>query len=451
MYVLYTRTCTLKVSCARSSLSLPARWTLPAGRHILVCRTDVAPSVGSTIADEIPAEAVQQWGFIRTRLMKIKAAMDVSTADGEASYPVATKVELETLDAAPEEPAGLLRGSTPAVLAARQKRPRDGSRKRPLSVTRGGDADQSSPDRRASQASGSHVQMITPLDSSLKKHLLQFRNMRSKYLGSPESRLSQELGLLHSCIDKQKDVVLVNFDFVVELVEGQPFHGLAHFVEHGQPLPTTCRGCGGASILRLLRNSTETEKCILRRKSFEGVLSSCCDACLKRLHQAKEAETRALRDRPDFLSEEERQRAVVLRLPSDDFERHMQAYRLYKWMRDRGIKVAKMRTLDGQLSPHFVLEGRSDLYLLEREMTDVRKGQLEKPHPSVCVPHFKHRLDESLCTMNGTRRFMQNCEAQKFACVHGLTANLLVCLRERMVQYVTSASEEALVGSCKKK
>ena len=424
---------------------------LPAGCYILVCRTEVTPSVPSTIADEIPAEAAQQWGFIRTRLMKIKAAIDSSAADGEASYPVATKVELEALDAAPEEPAGLRRGSTPAGLSTRQKRSLEGGQKRPSSGARGCDADPASPDQWATQASSSHAQMVTPLDSSLKKHLLQFRNMQSKYQGSPESRLSQEPGLLHACIDQQKDVVLVNFDFVVELVEGQPFHGLAHFIEHGQPLPTTCRGCGGASILRLLRNSTEAEKCILGRKSFEGVLSSCCDACLKRLHLVKEAETSALKDRPDFLSEEERQRAVVLRLPSDDFVHHMQAYRLYKWMRDRGINVVKIQTLDGQLSPHFVLEGRSDLYLLEREMTDVRKGQLEKPHPSVCVPHFKHRLDESLCTMNGTRRFMQHCEAQKFACVHGLAANLLACLRERMVQYLTSASEEALVGSCKKK
>jgi hypothetical protein len=143
----------------------------------------------------------------------------------------------------------------------------------------------------------------------------------------------------------------------------------------------------------------------------------------------------------------EKREAVVLRLRRRDFAGHLQAYRLFHWMKLRGIQV-RIETVQ-EPSPHFVLASLGDLKRLEQELEKERQGDLVKSSASVCIPHFQDPLDESLSTMNGRRTFMQTCEAQPFSSVHGLSHTRHACLKDRKEQIIGSVSEQSLVGCYK--
>ena len=287
------------------------------------------------------------------------------------------------------------------------------------------------------------AQQTSLLNRSMRKHYLKFQEVKAKMEG-------EDLDLpmppfLHSCLDKQKDISLADIDFVVELSQGNSFHGPPYFEEYGKPNPTTCRKCGCESSFRLLRNSTEDEKCLFSRNSFQGILSSKCDACLENFRAEQAAALQDLKNKEAFLSEEEKAEAVVLRLRERDFSAHMQAYRLYHWMQSRDIQL-RIKTLH-EPSPHFILKNSGEVKKRVKELEQERKGELITSSSSVCIPHFAHPLDESLSTMNGRRTFMQSCEAQPFATVHGLAHTRHACLKERKEQIITSVSEESLISS----
>ena len=286
------------------------------------------------------------------------------------------------------------------------------------------------------------AQHTSLLNRSLRKHYLTFQEVKAKMKG--EDLNLPMPSFLHSCLNKQKDTSLAEIDFVVELSQGHSFHGPPYVEEYGKPSPTVCKTCGCESSFRLLRNSAEDEKCLFSRTSFQGVLSSKCDACLENFRAAQAAAVQDLKNREGFLSDEEKAHAVVLRLRERDFSAHMQAYRLYHWMKSRGVQL-RIKTLQ-EPSPHFILQNPGELKKLVKELEKERKGELIESSASVCIPHFAHPLDESLSTMNGRRTFMQTCEAQPFANVHGLSHTRHACLKERKEQIITSVSEESLIS-----
>jgi len=82
------------------------------------------------------------------------------------------------------------------------------------------------------------------------------------------------------CSDCQLDFPLVDLDFVVALFQGKAFCAPPQLVRYGAPLRRPC-SCGTPSTVSLLKNATETERCILAGRTFQGSLSTLCPQCLE--------------------------------------------------------------------------------------------------------------------------------------------------------------------------
>lgn len=82
------------------------------------------------------------------------------------------------------------------------------------------------------------------------------------------------------CSDCQLDFPLVDLDFVVALFQGKDFCAPPQLVRYGSPLRRPC-GCGSPSTVSLLKNATETERCIVAGRTFQGSLSTLCGQCLE--------------------------------------------------------------------------------------------------------------------------------------------------------------------------
>lgn len=296
------------------------------------------------------------------------------------------------------------------------------------------------------------AQVAGPLDSSLRFHLKKLHAFAAPSLQQAEGRQHRSNtpaggGLwcqVSRYIDMQKDVGLHTCDLSVEVFAGSFFVGPAFVQEFGSSQATTCPSCCGLSRRRLLRNSTEQERCIFKKDACQGILSDLCSSCLEDLVRRQEQALAALRDLPGFLSDDEKQHGVVLWPPSFDFRGQMLAYRLFHWMKSKNVEVRIQSVREP--APHFVLPSLQEFEKLRLALRELRAGQLVSPPPSVCLPHFKHEIDEVMCTQNGRRTFMDKSEAQPFSCVHGSRTKLLACLRDRKEQFISDVSEEALVG-----
>lgn len=295
------------------------------------------------------------------------------------------------------------------------------------------------------------AQVAGPLDSSLRFHLKKLHASAApssqKAEGQRQWSSTPAGGLrcqVSRYVDMQKDVGLHTCDFSVEVFAGSFFVGPAFVQEFGSAQATTCPACHESSRRRLLRNSTEQERCLFKKDACQGILSDLCSSCLSDLVRRQEQALAALRDLPGFLSDDEKQHGVVLWPPSFDFNGQMLAYRLFHWMKSKNVKVRIQSVREP--APHFVLPSLQEFEKLRLALGELRAGQLVSPPPSVCLPHFKHEVDEVMCTQNGKRTFMDKSEAQPFSCVHGSRTKLLACLRDRKEQFISDVSEEALVG-----
>lgn len=295
------------------------------------------------------------------------------------------------------------------------------------------------------------AQVTGPLDISLRFHLKKLNAFaapsppqvegRQNWSSTPAGSLGHQVSRY---IDMQKDVGLHTCDLSVEVFAGSFFVGPAFVQEFGSAEATTCPSCRRSSRRRLLRNSTEQERCIFKKDACQGILSDLCSSCLSDLVRRQKQALAALRDLPGFLSNDEKQRGVVLWPPSFDFNGQMLAYRLFHWMKSKNVEVRIQSVREP--APHFVLPSLQEFEKLRLALRELRAGQPVSPPPSVCIPHFKHEIDEVMCTQNGKRTFMDESEAQPFSCVHGSRTKLLACLRDRTEQFISDVSEEALVG-----
>ena len=409
------------------------RWRLGSDQYLLVKRSSVNASLKKKVNKEVSPVPAQLYRVTRERLWNIKKSQ-ASQKSQRHSMEQKVHTELDRVKESSSEDCD------PPSRASKKSCKKHFVPKPKVSLLEGSKR----------QLTPQHLppaQLVDALDGSLATHYSHLQKLRMTHAEEVETASSPSIKMrfLHSCINQQKDVTLTHFDFVVELCEGEPFRGPIHFEEYGEPLRTDCKQCRAPSFLRLLKNSTEAEKCLFMRKKFQGTLSSLCCSCLEEVKESAKADCLQLKMREGFLTEEERNEAIVLRLPSCDFSNQMQAYRLFHWMQSRNISV-RIQTIE-EPSPHFILKDRENLIKLEQQMHLERKGEQVEASPSVCVPHFKDPLDEALSTMNGRRSFMQTSEAQPYSCVNRMSKALLECLRERKWQFIGDGTEEALLGS----
>ena len=82
------------------------------------------------------------------------------------------------------------------------------------------------------------------------------------------------------CHDCQLDYPLTGLDFVVHLLEGRDYLAEPQLVAFGAPLRSLC-SCGMPSLVSLLRNASEEERCIMASRTFHGSYSTLCSPCLE--------------------------------------------------------------------------------------------------------------------------------------------------------------------------
>lgn len=280
------------------------------------------------------------------------------------------------------------------------------------------------------------ARLVGPLDTAMREQETTLGDLRD-YVAAAEQ--PDHVPEFEDCHDRQIDYPLVNLDFAAELMEGRDFRGPPFLVRYGSAKVEPCP-CGVQSVLSLLFNASEAERCLVARKTFQGSASTLCPKCLQRKREEAESEARALRE---LLPEEERDVAVLLRFRDEDAAGRLNTYRVFQWMLARGVDV---RVEHFDELPRFVLKDVFQLKLLVNVLDQEAKGTLVHAQKGVCVPHFSDRLDEALSTMEGKRTFMQTLEAQKFASIKG-KKELLACFRERNSMHIMNGVDEALVGS----
>jgi hypothetical protein len=82
------------------------------------------------------------------------------------------------------------------------------------------------------------------------------------------------------CHDCQLDYPLTGLDFVVHLLEGRGYFAEPQLVAFGAPVRSLC-SCGAPSLVSLLRNASEEERCIVASRTFQGSYSTFCSPCLE--------------------------------------------------------------------------------------------------------------------------------------------------------------------------
>ena len=380
---------------------LGVRWTLPAGHYILVDRFMVPRGVGHSL-EVLPQLEAERDAWRRNQ------------------------AQLERLSAAPQHPQ-----DAPSAEAAEEAGELEEEEAEPLE----GSEDDSDRDM-AEGGQGDFAQLVGDLDLAVCAQLAALGNLDAYVAEAPPLEAAVE-----DCQALQRDFPLSELDFVVELVEGQPFRGPPFLERYGEAQPRICP-CGASSLAQLLRNASEEESCLLARRSFQGSYSTLCTACVHALRAAHEAHAQKLRAK---LPEAEQDIAVLLRLRSTDLQGQLNGYRIFWWMASKGVAV-RVET-DAQQVPWYVLKDFQELLKLAQALEVEAKGRLVQVERGVCTPHYSDPVDEALSTMNGKRTFMQTLEAQRFANIKGKRRELVACFKERRPMFILDGADEALIGS----